>query len=260
MAQPAYVFFLPGPSGPIRHEIYTPLQFFWMIGFLAGRGLLATLLTVCDMHGVIDQLPCSVQLAKNKYCILSYVGYASYQKGTMFNDEVIEGRFRQGAAFIVLCFKRGGSAFHDFGGKAWAVNYLRPKFFLDDGEDHLNSVGSYPDLSVSCFPIIPFKKQPNLEGVMTDQFGLITALRTTGLLQGDVDFEAIRDYLPRKKTKKVKPAKLKTTASDATKYLKGKMNRIKNKRQLPALFEAVKAVQTDEQLADFKAHVDAATM
>jgi len=106
-----------------------------------------------DLHKTLDTISCNTKLTSNSVCCVSYVGALTVTRSEARQDilsRVASGQIR----FGVLVFKRGShrdpeaaNNFTEPGSKAWFNKILNAdddanKLFVDDSDDHVNSVGS----------------------------------------------------------------------------------------------------------------------
>lgn len=104
---------------------------------------------ILDLHGVTDTVDPSISFGAST-AIVSFVGKHSR---TRYNaiDEIRE-RIQSGqVSFGVLVFKmkHRNMSFHDPGSKAWFCSHVpSARLFVDDTEEHVESVASLPDTIV----------------------------------------------------------------------------------------------------------------
>lgn len=100
---------------------------------------------VLDFHGVLDTVEKNVKFTKSTV-VCSFVGKLSknrIQEREEIWDRIESGQIKWGC----LIFKRGPFNDKNFsnnftvdGSKAWFCSFVKPKLFIDDSWDHINSV------------------------------------------------------------------------------------------------------------------------
>ena len=102
---------------------------------------------VADLHNVLDTTNPKENFGPGIVCC-SFVGKLSEMR-TLARKEIV-ARIKAGQiSWGCLVFKRGprenreiANAFNELGSKAWVCSVLKPKLFVDDAWDHINSVKS----------------------------------------------------------------------------------------------------------------------
>ena len=140
-----------------------------------------------DLHGVTDLLNFDEQLIPddlretNKITIISYVG--KYSDNRLGARKEVKERIKTGQIdFGVLVFRRGRrrdpsrNMFHESGSKAWANQFINtngPAVFIDDGEDHYESVKSMNIDNLKCILFIERDGPKLMKLFRTEVLGII---------------------------------------------------------------------------------------